>query len=236
MRLLPHGGDVAVFDLQSHPGHGYEARGHDDRDERFPGREDAAHLQIVEVGRVGDGRRQPSWSLGLPGFRRLRFRYGREAHCGWLRGGDLFERREIAVGVLQGLLRGIVGMGLFRLGGPGLIHRFHRCRHGFLPRLVFRRQRRGRYGDATAAAHGRGRQRRGTGRVKALLLRGMPPFGELRPRVWMFGDQAHPWTPTGLVGHGVQLVDRKLGAENRLTRLPVDPGHSSPPSSLMRTG
>ena len=177
MRLLPHGSGTAVFDLQSHPGHGYEARGHDDRDERFPDREDAANLQIVEVGRVGDGHRQPSWSLGLPGFRRFRFRYGREAHCGWLRVGDLFECREIAVGVLQGLLRGIVGRRLLR-----------RRRHGFLPRLVFRRQRRGRYGDATAAAHGRGRQRRGTGRVKALLLRGMPPFGELRPRVWMFGD------------------------------------------------
>ena len=214
MRLLPHGSGTAVFDLQSHPGHGDEARGHDDRDERFPDREDATHLQIVGVGRVGDGRP-----------RRFCFRYWRDVRRIRFQVGDSFECGKIVVGVLQGLLHGIVGRRLLR-----------RRRHGFLPRLVFRRQRRGRYGDATAAAHGRGRQRRGAGRVKALLLRGMPPFGELRPRVWMFGDQAHPWTPTGLVGHGVQLVDRKLGAENRLTRLPVDPGHSSPPSSLMRTG
>ena len=149
------------------------------------------------------------------GFRR--FRQGRDVHGGRLGVGDLFERGEVVVGVVQGLPHGLrfrllatvgvrglppgvlfrLGRGRCRIGGETLL----RCEgHGFPSvggsdgvgrfRLgpVLRRQRSGRYGDAAAAAHGFGRFRRGTGRVEALLLRGAPPVNESGPRVWMFGD------------------------------------------------
>ena len=228
MRLLPHGGGVAGFDLQSYPGHGDEARGHDDRDERFPDREDAANLHIVEVGRVGDGRRQllvsrssrfpsvpvPIWAGGslrlAPGRRPVRVPRNRRRRPS---GPSPRNRRD---GTVPFPVRGKnrkrrIATGMAPVRRSGSHPQIHRCRHGFLSWFVFRRQWRGWYGDAAATAHGFGRLRRRSSRVEALCLRVVPPVDECRPCVRVFGYEAHPRAPAGVVGHGVQLVGREPG-------------------------